>query len=76
MTEGEKVRQIIHHRTQFFPDHFRQERSADTVRGMEEGEEFAMAHTDIKALLTDLFRNIRRFRFQLGLDNAYVAEKK
>jgi hypothetical protein len=46
------------------------------VRGMEEGEEFAMAHTDIKALLTDLFRNIRRFRFQLGLDNAYVAEKK
>jgi SAM-dependent methyltransferase len=76
LTEGEVVTQTIHHRLQFFLDHFRKEKNMDTVRGMEEDEEFAMPHKEIQGYLTRFFGNFERTRFQLGLNNVYLATKQ
>jgi SAM-dependent methyltransferase len=75
LTEGEIITQTIHHKIQFFFDRFRKDKNPDTVRGMEEDEEFAMPHREIQRTLFDLFNNWTRYRFQLGLNNVYVARK-
>ena len=76
MTEGDIITQTIHHKIQFFLDNFRESKSVDTVRGMNEGEEFAMSYSEIKSLLLGVFGNLKRYRFQLGLNSVYVAQKK
>ncbi len=76
MTEGEIITQAIHHKIQFFFDNFRKRKNMDTIRGMKEGEEFAMSTSEIKNLLLKIFGNFERFRFQLGLNNVYVSRKE
>jgi SAM-dependent methyltransferase len=75
MTEGELLTQTVHHKIQFFFDRFRQQKNMDTVRGMDEEEEFAMPHEEIQGYLKDVFGNFERHRFQWGLNNVYLANK-
>lgn len=76
MTEGEIITQTIHHKIQFFFDNFRKSKNPDTVRGMKEGEQFAMPHSEIRSLLSGVFGNTRRYRFQLRLNNVYIADRR
>lgn len=78
MTEGEPVTQYLHHKWVFFLDKvFGTNIDVDTERGMDEGEEYCMPHKEILSLFEESgLTFIKRERFQWGLNNVFVAEKR
>ena len=78
MTEGEPITQFLHHKWVNFLDKiFKTNIDVDTERGMEEDEEYCMPHKEILLLFDQVGMNLlRRERFQWGLNNVFVAEKR
>jgi hypothetical protein len=78
MTEGEPITQYMHHKWVWFLDRFFGTHiDVDTERGMEEDEEYCMPHREILELFKiSGLHLVARERFQWGLNNVFVAEKK
>lgn len=78
MTEGEPIMQFIHHKWVYFLDKvFRTNIDVDTKRGMVEDEEYCMPHREILRLFGEsALTHIKTEKFQWGVNNVFVAEKR
>lgn len=78
MTEGEPITQFLHHKWVYiFDKTFGTNVDVDTERGMEKDEEYCMPHKEIYSYLNkNGLRYIKTERFQWGLNNIFIAEKR
>lgn len=78
MTEGEPITQYLHHKWVFLYDKiFGTNVDVDTERGMEEDEQYCMPHKEILRLFAESGLSfIKREKFQWGLNNVFISEKK
>jgi len=78
MTEGELITQYLHHKWVFFYDKiFGTNIDVDSEREMEEGEEYCMSHNEILSLFAENgLTHMKTEKFQWGLNNVFVAEKR
>lgn len=77
MTEGEPLTQWLTHAWQHFFFGLQGKVDMDHERGMEEDEQFCMPRAELLQYLnTPPLRHVLTRRFQWGLNNVYVAEKR
>ena len=77
MTEGEPVTQLLSHKWQHFYLGLQGKVDMDHERGMEHDEEFCMPRNELLGYLNSgALKHVLTRRFQWGLNNLYVAEKR
>lgn len=76
VTEGEMITQWLGHKWWDFYNKITGKKTMDTVRGMQEGEQYCIPRKELLSYLnTSPLKFIKRKRFMWCLNNVYIAKK-